>query len=426
MLDLKLIRENPDLVKQAVKNKSEKSDIDAILELDKKRRELIGEKESLEAKKNKASKDIAVAKKEGKDAAAAITEMRAVAEDINKLADTLKEIESQLDRALLTVPNLPHDDVPVGSDESGNKIVKQVGEKRQFDFKIRPHWEIGEIIGALDIARGVKVSGSGFYTLTGVGALLERALINFMLDLHTNEHGYRELMIPYIAGSDAMVGSAQLPKLAEDMYHIEGDDLYLIPTAEVPITNLHAGEILQAEDLPKYYCAFSPCFRREAGSYGKDVRGITRVHQFHKVEMVKIVEPESSYEEHEKLLANAEAVLQRLELPYRVNLLCTGDLSFAAAKCYDLEAFAPGMDSWLEVSSCSNFEAFQARRMNLRYRPEKGAKPVFVHTLNGSGLALPRTVIAILENYQQADGSVTVPKVLVPYMRGNERLEPIS
>ena len=426
MLDPRLIRENPDLVKQAVKNKSEKCDIDAILELDRQRRELIGEKESLEAKKNKASRDIAVAKKEGKDASGAIAEMREVAENINKLADTLKEVEFQLESALLTVPNIPHADVPVGSDESGNIIVRQVGEKRQFDFKIREHTEIGEIVAALDIPRGVKVSGSGFYTLTGPGALLERALINFMLDLHTTEHGYRELIIPYIAGPAAMIGSAQLPKLADDMYHIESDDLYLIPTAEVPITNLHAGEILQAEDLPKYYCAFSPCFRREAGSYGKDVRGITRVHQFHKVEMVKIVEPESSYEEHEKLLANAEAILQKLELPYRVNLLCTGDLSFAAAKCYDLEAFAPGMDSWLEVSSCSNFEAFQARRMNLRYRPEKGAKPVFVHTLNGSGLALPRTVIAILENYQQADGSVTVPKVLVPYMRGLERLEPIS
>lgn len=426
MLDLRLIRENPDLVKQAVANKSEKCDIDGILELDRKRRDLIGEKEALEAQKNKASKKIAVAKKERRDASGSIAQMREVADNISKLSDLLKEVEAQLDKALLTVPNIPHHDVPVGKDETSNEIIKQVGEKRIFDFQARPHWEIGEIIGALDIPRGVRVSGSGFYTLTGPGALLERALINFMLDLHTIEHGYKELMIPYIAGPAAMIGSAQLPKLAEDMYYIQSDDLYLIPTAEVPITNLHAGEILKAEDLPKYYCAFSPCFRREAGSYGKDVRGITRVHQFHKVEMVKIVDQESSYEELERLLGNAEAVLQKLELPYRVKLLCTGDLSFAAAKCYDLEAFAPGMDSWLEVSSCSNFEAFQARRMNLRYRPDKSAKPAFVHTLNGSGLALPRTVIAILENYQQADGSVVVPKVLVPYMNDREKLEPIS
>ncbi|MCP4580344.1 MAG: serine--tRNA ligase [candidate division Zixibacteria bacterium] len=425
MLDPKLIRENPEIVKTAIANKSEKGDVDAILELDSKRRSLIGEMEALKARKNKVSKDVAVAKKEGRDASSHIDEMRQVGQQIGQLTESLRDVENQLNQHLLTVPNLPHDDVPVGKDESDNEIIRSEGKPGEFDFKVRPHWEIGEILGALDIPRGVKISGSGFYTLTGIGAKLERALINFMLDTHTIEHGFKELMIPYISGAQAMIGSAQLPKLAEDMYYIEDGDLYLIPTSEVPITNLHAGEILNPDELPKYYVGFSPCFRREAGSYGKDVRGITRVHQFHKVEMVKIVEPESSYEELEKLVACAETILKKLELAYRVNLLCTGDLSFAAAKCYDLEVYAPGMESWLEVSSCSNFESFQARRMNLRYRPEKGAKPMFVHTLNGSGLALPRTVIAILENYQQADGSVIVPDVLKPYMNGLERMEPI-
>ena len=425
MLDLKFIREYPDVVKEAVLNKRENCDIDAILKLDTERRSIIGDKEVLEAQKNRVSKDIAAAKQQKQDASGLISEMKQVGQKIAGLSNSLKNIEENMNTLLLTVPNLAHPDVPVGKDESDNKIIRYVGDKKEYDFKPRPHWEVGEIVGGLDIPRGVKVSGSGFYSLLGSGALLERALINFMLDLHTNEHGYKEVMIPYLAGSQAMIGSAQLPKLADDMYHLVDDDLYLIPTAEVPVTNLHHGEILQYEDLPKYYCAFSPCFRREAGSYGKEVRGITRVHQFHKVEMVKIVEPETSYDELDKLLANAETVLQKLDLPYRVNLLCTGDISFAAAKCYDLEVFVPGMDTWLEVSSCSNFESFQARRMNLRYRPEKGAKPVFVHTLNGSGLALPRTVIAVLENYQQADGSVIVPEVLRPYMRGIERIEPI-
>ena len=423
MLDLKYIRENPDLVKQAVAAKHEDCDIDAILETDAKRRALIGEKEQLEAQKNKATKAIAEAKKAGGNAESQVAEMRRVGEKIAQLAEELKSVESDLQKLLLTVPNIPHGDVPVGDDEKANKIIRVVGDKKNFSFQPRPHWEVGEIIGGLDIPRGVRIAGSGFYALTGPGAMLERALINFMLELHTTKHGYREAMIPYIAGSPAMTGTGQLPKLADDMYHIAEDDLYLIPTAEVSLTNLHAGEMLRSEELPKYYCAFSPCFRREAGSYGKEVRGITRVHQFHKVEMVKFVEPGSSYEELEKLLSDAEDVLKLLELPYRVNLLSTGDLSFAAAKCYDLEAYAPGMDAWLEVSSCSNFESFQARRMNIRYRPAAGAKPEFIHTLNGSGLALPRTMIAILENYQQADGSVAIPEVLRPYMRNLDRLK---
>jgi seryl-tRNA synthetase len=425
MLDLKYIRENPQVVKDAVEAKGENCDIDAILSLDEKRRELISEKESLEAEKNRVSKEVSIAKKQGQDVSGLIADMRLVGKKITILVDSLRDTEQKLNDELLTVPNLPQPDVPVGKDETANKIIRYRGDKRNFDFKPRPHWEIGEIVGALDIPRGVKISGSGFYTLTGPGALLERALINFMLEMHTIEHGYMEVMIPYLAGEQAMMSTGQIPKLAEDMYDLPDDKLYLIPTAEVPVTNLHAGEILSLEQLPKYYCAFSPCFRREAGSYGKEVRGIVRVHQFHKVEMVKIVEPESSNEELDRLLADAEDVLKQLDLPYRVVLLSTGDLSFAATKCYDLEVYAPGMDSWLEVSSCSNYGSFQARRMNLRYRPQKGAKPVYLHTLNGSGLALPRTVIAILENYQQADGSVNIPEVLKPYMRGAERIEPI-
>lgn len=425
MLDLKYLRDNPQAVKDGVEARGENCDIDAILSLDAKRRELISEKESLEAKKNRVSKEIAIAKKQGQDASSLIADMRLVGQKIAVLADSLRDTEQKLNDALLTVPNLPQPDVPVGKDETANKIIRYWGNKRDFDFKPRPHWEIGEIIGALDIPRGVKISGSGFYTLTGPGAMLERALINFMLDLHTVEHSYKEVMVPYLAGEKAMISTGQIPKLAEDMYDLPEDNLYLIPTAEVPVTNLHAEEILSSEQLPKYYCTFTPCFRREAGSYGKEVRGITRVHQFHKVELVKVVEPETSYEELERLLADAEDVLRKLDLPYRVVLLSTGDLSFAATKCYDLEVYAPGMDSWLEVSSCSNYESFQARRMNLRYRPQRGAKPVFLHTLNGSGLALPRTVIAILENYQQADGSITLPEVLKPYMRGAEKIEPI-
>jgi seryl-tRNA synthetase len=425
MLDLKFIRDNPQIVKEAVAAKGEKCDIDIILKLDIKRREIIAEKETLEAQRNKVSKDISIAKKQGQDAAGLVTDMRQVGDKIDDLSNQLKIIDENLDNVLLTVPNMPHADVPIGKDESGNKIICYDGQKRELSFKPRPHWEIGEILGALDIPGGVKLSGSGFYALKGQGARLERALINFMLDLHTRKQGYTEVMIPYLVGSQAMKGTGQLPKLADDMYKLGEEDLYLIPTAEVPVTNLHSGDMLTLEDLPKYYCAFSPCFRREAGSYGKEVRGITRVHQFHKVEMVKIVEPETSYNELEKLLHDAEEVLQLLGLHYRVNLLCTGDLSFSAAKCYDLEVYVPGMDTWLEVSSCSNFEAFQARRMNLRYRPEKGAKPAFVHTLNGSGLALPRTMIAVLENYQQADGSVLIPEALRPFIDNRERLEPL-
>ncbi|UCC80114.1 MAG: serine--tRNA ligase [Candidatus Zixiibacteriota bacterium] len=422
MLDLKFIRSNPDTVKLAARNKGEKVDIDKILELDKKRRDIIGEVEKLKSERNVATAEIARLKKEGKDASGLIAEMKKLSDRISGLDDELRETETEINEKLLWVPNIPHESVPVGKTDDDNVEIRKWGELKSFDFKVRPHWEIGEMIGGLDIPHGAGVSGSGFYFLAGPLAGLERALINFMLDLHTREHGYSEACIPYLVGESAMRGTGQIPKLKEDMYQIEGDGLYLIPTAEVSLTNINAGEILPPGSLPKKICAFSPCFRREAGSYGKETRGIVRVHQFHKVEMVKIVEPETSYNELESLLENAERVLQSLDLPYRVRVLCTGDLSFAAAKCYDIEVYAPGMDSWLEVSSCSNFEDFQARRMNLRYRPDKGAKPIFPHTLNGSGVALPRTVAAILENCQTKDGQVVIPETLRPYMGGMDRI----
>jgi len=423
MIDIRLIRENPDLVKKAILNKGEKGDVDRILGLDKERREIIARVEKLKAEKNAASAEVARIKKEKGDASEIIAKMKEVGEQISAMDSELKAVDDKIAEALLWIPNIPHESVPVGATEADNKRLKTWGGPKKFDFQPRPHWEVGELIGGMDIQAGAKISGSGFYFLTGPGARLERALINFMLDLHTGKHGYVEAMIPYVVGENAMRGTGQIPKLKDDMYCIEQDNLYLIPTAEVSLTNLYSGEILLADALPKKICAFSPCFRREAGSYGKETRGIVRVHQFHKVEMVKVVEPETSYDELESLLNDAEEVLQLLGLPYRVSLLCTGDLSFAAAKCYDLEIYVPGMDTWLEVSSCSNFVDFQARRMNLRFRRDKGSKPEFPHTLNGSGLALPRTVVGILENYQTKDGAVAVPEVLRPYLGGLEVLK---
>jgi seryl-tRNA synthetase len=423
MLDPKFIRQNPEIVKKAICDKGEKADIDAFLTADERRREIIGSVEKLKAERNATSQEISKLKKQGINAAEIIEKMRLVGDEIAAFDKELQALEIKIEELSLWFPNMPHSSVPVGKTDADNVEIRKWGEIKMFDFKPRPHWEIGEMIGGINIARGADVSGSGFYFLTGPGARLERALINFMLDLHTREHGYTEVMVPYLVGRIAMRGTGQLPKLADDMYHLEKDDLFLIPTAEVSLTNFFAGEILPPESLPKKFCAFSPCFRRESGSYGKETRGIVRVHQFHKVEMVKIVEPESSYNELELLVSNAEAVLQKLELPYRVRLLCTGDLSFAAAKCYDLEAYVPGMNTWLEVSSCSNFEDFQARRMNLRFRPEKGGKTAFLHTLNGSGLALPRTVASILENNQTKNGEVIIPKVLRPYLGGEELLK---
>lgn len=422
MLDLKLIREKPDLVKQAVRNKNENVNVDQILALDEERRKLIVQADQLKQKRNQVSDEIAVLKRDGHDASELIGQMRSVSNEINRLDTELRTVEQELNQILWWVPNIPHPSVPVGTDESSNVELRRWGDIPVFSFEPRPHWELGQKLGILDLPRGAKISGSGFFCLVGLGAKLERALINFMLDLHTNRHGYQEVMPPFVVSRQTMTGTGQLPKLETDMYNLPLDDLFLIPTAEVPLTNLRRDEILEAQELPINLVAYTPCFRREAGSYGKDTRGIIRVHQFDKVELVKIVLPETSYAELEHLVVNAETVLQLLGLPYRMRLLCTGDLSFANAKCYDLEVWAPGVGGWLEVSSCSNFEDFQARRMNLRFRRLPNAKPEYPHTLNGSGLALPRTMIAILENYQTIKGTVRIPEVLRPYMGDTEEL----
>ncbi len=415
MLDLKFIRENAEMVRQAIQNKGDKADLDALLQLDKTRREIIGRVEAARAQQNKVTTQIAEMKKEKKDASQAIQEMKALSDKIKNWDEQLRQVEEQMYQIQIRIPNIPHVSVPVG-DASHNRIIKEWGKPVEKDFTPLPHYEIAEKLGLIDFTRASRIAGSFFVGYRGLGAKLERALINFMLDLHIEKHGYVEVSPPFVTKRDSMFGTGQLPKLEEDMYRIETDDLFLIPTAEVPVTNLHREEILDGDDLPIYYTAYTPCFRREAGAYGKDTRGLVRIHQFDKVEMVKFVKPETSYDELESLLANAEEVLQLLELPYRVICLATGDLSFAAAKCYDIEVYAEGIQKWLEVSSCSNFEDFQARRANIRFRRFKGAKPEYVHTLNGSGLALPRTVIAILENYQTDEGTIMVPKVLKKYM----------
>ncbi|OPZ09413.1 MAG: Serine--tRNA ligase [candidate division BRC1 bacterium ADurb.BinA364] len=421
MLDIRTIRENPAAVKLAVLRKNDKADIDAILALDSERRETLPKVEALKAERNRVSKSIGAAIKQGKDPEAVKAEARAMGEDIQRYEERVRAIDEELRQRLLHVPNLPHSSIPVGGEEA-NRIERQWGEPRAFAFEPKPHWETGEALGILDVARGVKLSGSMFFALKGAGARLERALINFMLDTHTAQHGYTEVCPPFIVNRETMTGTGQLPKLENDMYRIESDDLFLIPTAEVPVTNLHRDEILPPATLPLRYVAYTPCFRREAGSHGKETRGMTRVHQFDKVEMVRIVEPHTSWDELEDLLSNAEAILRALELPYRIVTLATGDLSFAAAKCYDIEVWAPGMKAWLEVSSCSNFTDFQARRLNLRFKSAAESKPEFAHTLNASGLALPRTVIAILETYQREDGTVDVPACLRSYMGGLERI----
>ena len=416
MLDLKYIRENIDVVREAIKNKKEKVNIDEFLELDKRRRDLLKEVESLKHKRNQVSELIGEMKKKKEDASAQIVEMRDVGSSIKKLDDQLKEIEQNIYELQIRIPNIPHESVPIGPDESANVEVKRWGDIEEFDFPAKPHWEIGERLGIIDFAGGSKIAGSFFINYKALGARLERALINFMLDLHIEKHGYTEVCPPFISKRESMLSTGQIPKLEDDMYHVEQDDLFLIPTAEVPVTNLLRDETVKEADLPIYYTAYTPCFRREAGAHGKDTRGLIRIHQFDKVEMVKFVKPETSYDELEKLLESAEEVLQLLNLPYRVLTLATGDLSFAAAKCYDIEVWAGGIQKWLEVSSCSNFEDFQARRAFIRFKREKGGKPEFVHTLNGSGLALPRTVIAILENYQTDEGTVVVPEALRKYM----------
>jgi len=407
MLDLKFIRENTELVRQAIANRQTTAPLDEILEFDSQRRQQILELENLRHVRKEAAREKgAVSSGEGRD----------LRGQIRALEEEVRGLDAQLEELLLQVPNLLHPTVPVGKDEDDSVVVRSWGEPRSFDFEPAPHWKLGESLGIIDFERGVKLSGSRFYVLKGLGARLQRALISFMLDLHTTEHGYSEIYPPFMVKRECMVGSGNLPKFADNLYHDEEDDLWFVPTAEVPLTNLHRDEIISPGMLPIYYVAYTACFRREKMSAGKDTRGIKRGHQFDKVEMYKFTEPANSDAELGKMLANAEDVCQRLGLTYRIKLLCTADLGFVSQKSYDVEMWAPGVEEWLEVSSCSNCGDFQARRANIRYRPASDSKPQFVHTLNGSGLALPRVVIAIMENYQNADGSIIIPEVLQPYV----------
>ncbi|MGI6092999.1 MAG: serine--tRNA ligase [Negativicutes bacterium] len=416
MLDIKFVRENPEKVQQALINRGAAMNLDEFLRLEKERRSLLGEVEALKSQRNTVSQEISRLKKAKENADDLVAEMRVVGDKISELDAKVKEVEGKLSEIIMNIPNVPHESVVVGHDENDNKEIRKWGEPRKFEFEPLAHWEIGEKLGLLDFERGGKVTGARFTFYRGLGSRLERSLINFMLDLHTREHGYTEFFPPFIANKDSMTGTGQLPKFGEDMFKLEGLDYYLIPTAEVPVTNLHRGEILDVKELPLYYTAYSACFRAEAGAAGRDTRGLIRQHQFNKVEMVKFTKPEDSYDELEKLTNNAERVLQLLGLPYRVILLCTGDMGFSSAKTYDLEVWLPSFNKYREISSCSNFEDFQARRADIKFRREPKAKPEFVHTLNGSGVAIGRTVAAILENYQQPDGSVVVPAVLRPYM----------
>lgn len=424
MLDIRFIRENADAVKAAMANRNAEIDLDAVLDLDMQRRAIVVEAEELKAERNRISKSIGQMIKEGKDPEEIKAQVREMGERISSLDEALRGIDAELRDRLLLLPNMPSATTPVGKDETANPVIRSWGDKKTFDFETQPHWDLGVKLGLFDLERGAKIAGSGFPLFTGRGAKLERALIQFMLDLHTEEHGYTEIAPPFMCNATAMTGTGQLPKFAEDMYNVTLDELYPIPTAEVPVTNMYGNEILDKE-LPILHTAYTPCFRREAGSAGKDTRGLLRVHQFDKVEMVKFTTPETSEAEHESLTTDAEKVLQKLGLHYRVIELCTGDLGFSAAKCYDIELWAPAQDKWLEVSSCSNFRDYQARRANIRYRTEEG-KTAFVHTINGSGVALPRLVIAIMENNQHEDGSIDLPEVLWPYMGGLKRLEKIG
>ncbi len=418
MLDIALIREQPELVKAALLSRNEDpAQVDIILALDARRRKLLREVEALRAERNHVSKEISRLK-DKVERERLIAEMRQVGDRISELEARLREVEPDLKAAMLALPNPPHASVPVGPDETHNPILREQGEPREFDFEPVAHWDLGPELGILDFERGVKLSGSRFYVLRGAGACLQRALIAWMLDVHVRDHGYTEIYPPFVVKEECMWGAGELPKFADNIYHDIKDDLWLIPTAEVPLTNLHRDEILSADELPLRYVAYSACFRREKMSAGRDVRGIKRGHQFDKVEMYRFTSPDTSYDELETMLEDALDICRRLDIPFRIRELCTGDLGFHSAKTYDIEMWAPGCGEWLEVSSLSNCETFQARRASIRYRPERGAKPRFVHTLNGSGLALPRVMIAIMENYQQADGSIVVPEVLRPWMRG--------
>ncbi len=422
MLDLRFLRENVSFVREKMAQRGVEVDLEGILRLDKERRELIQQVEAMRNRRNQFSDEISRRKRQGEDAQELIAEMRALSQRLKEMEAQLREKEEELRKLLLTVPNIPHSSVPVGEDSDDNVEVRKWGEPPSFPFTPRPHWEVGEELGILDFQRGAKLAGARFVLYRGLGAFLERALINFMLDLHIKEHGYKEVLPPFIVNRNSMIGTGQLPKFEEDLFKIEGMEYYLIPTAEVPVTNIHRDEILDEEDLPLRYVSYTPCFRKEAGSYGKDTRGIVRQHQFNKVELVKFAHPETSYEELETLLQDAEEVLRRLGIHYRVVTLCTGDLGFAASKTYDIEVWLPSQEEYKEISSCSNFEDFQARRANIRFRRRGKKGTEFVHTLNGSGLAVGRTVVAILENYQQEDGSVLIPEALRPYMGGIERI----
>jgi seryl-tRNA synthetase len=423
MLDIKLIRKDPNVVREALKTLHADAPLEQIIELDIRRRDLLTQVETLKAERNRVSKEISK-EKDAEIRSHKIGLMREVGDKISQLDQTVNAVDSDLSRLMLEMPNIPHESVPDGATEEENTVVRVVGEMPVFDFEPKPHWELAEHLNMIDFSRGVKISGSRFYILKGSGARLQRAVASFMLDLHIKEHGYTEVYPPFMVKRECMIGTGQLPKFGENLYRDDEDDFYFIPTAEVPVTNMHREEIFEAGTLPLNYTAFTACFRREKMSAGRDVRGIKRGHQFDKVEMVKFVEPESSYDELEALLSHAEAVCTSLKIPHRVIEMCAGDLSFTASKKYDVEMWAPGCGEWLEVSSCSNFEDFQARRANIRFRREKKGKPEFVHTLNGSGLALPRTIIAILETYQQSDASIRIPDVLVPYMAGDEFIHP--
>lgn len=422
MLDIKFLRQNIDFVRKKMRERGQHINLDAFTALEAKRRDVLQEVEALRSERNTASKEIGEKKKKKEDASELIARMSEVSNRIKELDESLKTMEEDLRDMMMVIPNVPHESVAFGSSSDDNPVIRLWGEKPQFDFAPKPHWEIGEALNILDFARGAKITGARFTLYRGLGAMLERAIINFMLDLHTSEHGYTEVLTPFMVNSDSMTGTGQLPKFAEDLFKIEKLEYYLIPTAEVPVTNIHRDEILNERDLPTYYVAYSPCFRAEAGSYGKDTRGLIRQHQFNKVELVKFTTPETSYDELEKLTVNAEEILKRLGIHFRTVSLCTGDLGFSSAKTYDIEVWLPGQDTYREISSCSNFEDFQARRASIRFRREGSGKVELVHTLNGSGLAVGRTVVAVLENFQQADGSVIIPEALRPYMKGIDRI----
>ena len=422
MLDIKFIRQHTDLVRQKLTERGQVLNLDEFIRLEEQRRNILQEVETLRNERNTVSKQVGEKKKRKEDAAELIERMGTVSSRIKELDETLAQTEENLNQLVMMIPNIPHESVVFGRSSEDNPVVRAWGEKRSFTFTPKPHWEIGENLNILDFGRGAKITGARFTLYRGAGALLERAVLNFMLDLHTQEHGYMEVLPPFMVNRDSMTATGQLPKFEEDLFRVDKVDYFLIPTAEVPVTNIHRDEVLSEKDLPIYYVAYTPCFRAEAGSYGKDTRGLIRQHQFNKVELVKFSTPEGSYDELEKLTTNAEEVLKRLNIPFRTVSLCSADLGFSSAKTYDLEAWLPGQETYREISSCSNFEDFQARRGSIRFRREEGGKIDFVHTLNGSGLAVGRTVVAILENYQEQDGTVTIPEALRPYMHGMDRI----